>query len=81
MIAGQDQDQGLAHGELVFKVWHARFGAQEGDVELPPHQGIGEPGRIIARDGDIDVGQFTPQDGHGFRQPIHLLSGEEAHRE
>jgi hypothetical protein len=44
-------------------------------------QCIGKQGRILARNGDLDLRQHVAQNTHRFRQPIHLLSGQEAEGE
>ena len=54
------------------------FRSEKGHVELAPHESRREVGGILAHDGDFDVGQLVSKDAHGLREPVHLLSGQEA---
>ena len=54
------------------------FRSEKGHVELAPHESRREVGGILAQDGDFDVGQLVSKDAHGLREPVHLLSGQEA---
>jgi hypothetical protein len=45
------------------------------EVELAPDKSIREVGRILARDGDLDIGEFLSKKPDRFGEPVDLLSG------
>ena len=45
---------------------------------LPLDERVGKLRRILAGDGDLHVGKFIAKNAHGFGQPVHFLSGQEA---
>jgi hypothetical protein len=47
-------------------------------VELAPDKSMREVGRILAGDVDLDIGKFVPKEPDRFREPVDLLSGQEA---
>jgi hypothetical protein len=45
------------------------FSSEERHVQLAPHKSIREVGRILAGDGDLDIGEFVPKEADRVREP------------
>src|SRR2546425_3457736 len=81
VIAWQHHDERFRSDEFEYQIGRPYFSSEERHVELAPDQSIREVGRILARDGDLDTGEFVPKKPDRFREPVDLLSGQEAQRE
>jgi hypothetical protein len=74
MVARHQDDQRLVVDHLVGQV-EGRLDAQERDVEPATKERLGEVGRIVAGDRDLNVLQLVAQHMHGPRHPVHLVTG------
>src|SRR5439155_13292261 len=81
VIAWQHHDERFRGDELEHQIGRPCFSAEERHVELAPDKSIREVGRILARDGDLDTWELAPKKPDRFREPVDLLSGQEAQRE
>ena len=80
MVSRQDGDERLLQNQLKRKV-RVRFVTQEGNVDPPLLEVLGERYRKAARHSDLDIGQFVAEDARGGREPSRLLAGKEAYGE
>src|SRR6266498_1017538 len=78
VIAWQHDDEGFRGNDFEHQIGCPCFWSEERHVELTPDKSIREVGRILARDGDLDIGEFVPQDVDRFGEPVYLLTGQEA---
>src|SRR3989454_4900447 len=81
VIAWQHHDERFRGDEFEYQIGRPYFSSEERHVELAPDKSIREVGRILARDGDLDIGEFVPKKPDRFGEPVDLLSGQEAQRE
>src|SRR5258705_2700320 len=81
VIAGQHDDERLRGDDPEHKIGCPCFSSEERHVELAPDKSLREVGRILARDGDLDIGEFVAKKPDRFGEPVDLLSGQEAQRE
>jgi len=81
VIAWQHHDERFRGDELEHQIGRPCFSTEKRHVELAPDKSIREVGRILARDGDLDSGEFVPKKPDRFGEPVDLLSGQEAERE
>ncbi len=77
MIARQNRNQRLLGDQLVREA-RLLLAAHKRDVELPALERVGEHGRMVARDPDLDVEQLVAQKARGEGQPFDFLPGEES---
>ena len=61
MVAWKNKDQRIGAHAPVAQIFHILFRPDEGRIELAPNQGLGEHGRVIARQADVDAGKFLAQ--------------------
>ena len=78
VIAWQHHDERFRGDELEHQIGRPCFSTEKRHVELAPNKSIREVGRILARDGDLDSGEFVPKKPDRFGEPVDLLSGQEA---
>src|SRR5437879_2595417 len=81
VIAWQHDDEGFRCDDLEHQISCPCFSSEERHVELASDKSIREVGRILAGDGDLDIGELVPKEPDHFREPVDLLSGQEAQRE
>src|SRR5438445_6517642 len=81
VIAEQLDDAWLRGYDPEHQIGCPCFSSEERRVELAPDKSIREVGRILARDGDLDIGESLSKKPDRFGEPVDLLSGQEAQRE
>jgi hypothetical protein len=81
VIAWQHDHERFLGYELEHQISCLCFRSEESHVELAPHKSTREVRGILARNGDLYIGEFIPKDVESFREPVHLLSGQEAQSE
>src|SRR5207249_1997233 len=81
VIAWQHDDEGFRCDDLEHQISCPCFSSEERHVELASDKSICEIGRILAGDGDLDIGELVPKEPDRFREPVDLLSCQEAQRE
>ena len=76
MVARHQHHQRLLRHHPVFQI-ELRFDAEKSHVEAATDERIGEVGRIVAGDLDLDAVQLVAQNMHCLRKPGHFVPGLE----
>src|SRR5437660_9928456 len=81
MIARQNDDERFPDKNPVDEIRVSLLWPEEGRVQLPCGETIGELRRMLAGDRDLDLGQFLAKNLHRGRQPLRLAPAEEPQRQ
>src|SRR5258706_6626540 len=81
VIAWHHDHERFLGDDLEHQIGRLSFWSEEGHVELAPHQSTREIRGILAGDGDLNIREFLSKEADRFRQPVDLLSGQEAQSE
>src|SRR5712671_5308791 len=81
VVTGQNNDERLARQVLERQVRHLWFGSKKGHVDLASEKTARELRRCLTDKDHFDARQFVAEQSYGFREPIHLGSGQKAHDE
>src|SRR5438552_7451066 len=81
VIAWHHDHERFLGDELEHQIGGLCLWSEERHVELAPHESGREIGGILAGDGDLDTRELLSKKADRFRQPVDLLSGQEAQSE